>query len=430
MLYQLSRVVEGFLDRVEIVVADNASTDETKGVVDACSLPIRYGRQSKTVGFTKNVLFATTELARGQFIWLVGDDDLILPDALKNIFDSFAQAPNVDYHYLNFGWINISKRDEVINEQLGYPKSEQLHNLQFNEKSWQFLNSIESLTTLSSKNISAAFSGIFCFVCRRKLFTEGKDNLWPSDSLDGSSVNISDCFPHAMLTLAPLSGKPVAFISEPCLLQGINGWEWGGYAYKNMILGTYQLFNWLETSPFNKQSLAALWESYYLMAARLFARMLHEPNEHLGKDLVLKDAIPFCVTHPLFWDAFMAENKMLIHIDVDVERLATLLHQVLAEMPNAKIGLWGVAGRGAKLFRTYPEFMSNLTWITDINEADHGLSFMQSGLFISAPASIQSYPLDILVIGTRQEFINDVYEYAASAHPSITTISLAGINKP
>ena len=65
-----------------------------------------------------------------------------------------------------------------------------------------------------------------------------------------------------MLTLAPLAGEPIAYVAEPCLLQGINGWEWGGYAYKNMILGTYQLFRWLQSTVFDQNALEILWKSF------------------------------------------------------------------------------------------------------------------------------------------------------------------------
>lgn len=429
MLFQLARVVEGYLDRVEIVIADNASIDETKKVVESCPLPIQYGCQKETVGFTKNVLFATTELARGEFIWIVGDDDLIVPSALKHIFDSLARTPDVSYHYLNFGWINIAKRDEIIYGQSGYPNETQLKKLQFNETSWRLLDKIESLTQLPSDNISASFSGIFCFICRRQLFINEQITLNPTDSLDGSSTNMSDCFPHAMLTLAPLAGKPIAFVGEPCLLQGINGWEWGGYAYKNMILGTYQLFSWLQSTAFDQNALEILWKSYYSMAGRLFARMQHEPDQHKGAELILKEAIPHSTSHPQFWDSLMTEMKMLINIDNDVEALANWLRQELTHNPQAKLGLWGVAGRGTKLFRKHPNFLRNLIWITDKNELEHGLPFLQSGQSISQPESQSGMDIDILLIGTRSEFVIDVENHVCSINPLLITISVNGIKR-
>jgi glycosyltransferase involved in cell wall biosynthesis len=109
-LLSLSQHITPYLDQVEIVISDNASTDHTQDIIASSGLPITHGKQSSTVGFTKNVLSVTTELARGEFIWVVGDDDLILPSAIATILDSITKHPELDYHYLNFGWINAKKK--------------------------------------------------------------------------------------------------------------------------------------------------------------------------------------------------------------------------------------------------------------------------------------------------------------------------------
>lgn len=426
MLFQLSRLTDGMLDKLEIVVADNASSDHTRQVVEASPLPIKYGRQTATVGFTRNVLFATTELASGEFVWLVGDDDLILPDALDRIFESFEKAPEVDYHYLNFGWVNAQKRAGIIHQQGGRPDPALLKRLQFNQSQWQLLDQIEDLSLLDSDNVSAAFSGIFCFVVKRRYFVAGKLIVSPSDSLDGSSTNMSDCFPHAMMTLAPLAGKPVAYVGAPCLLQGINGWEWGSYAYKNMILGTYQLFDWLETTAFGSASLQRLWQSYFQMAGRLFLRMQESPEEHLGMELVLEKAIPCCAASQVFWDAFRAESRMFSELKIETALLADLLKQTLAAKPGARVGLWGVAGRGTQLIKHYPEFARQLVWVTDKSSEFRDLSFLDTGLTIMPPETLASETLDILIIATRRDFIDEVKTFAAAHQPVLETVSLNG----
>lgn len=412
MLYQLSQLTDAFTDRLEIVVADNASEDHTRQVVENSPLQIRYGRQATTVGFTKNVLFATTELATGDYVWLVGDDDLILPDALTEIFTSLDKAPDVDYHYLNFGWVNGSKRHELIHEHGGLPDASLLSKLQFSQCGWHRLDRIEELTALPSDNVSAAFSGIFCFIARRRLFIEGKPLLSPSDSLDGSSTNMSDCFPHAMLTLPAMADKPVAFIGTPCLMQGINAWEWGAYAYKNMIFGSYQLFQWLERTAFGQDAMERLWQSYYQMAGRLFFRMQYSPDEHKGFDIVSEEAIPFCSKQEVFWQSFMTESRLFYQTELEASQLAGLVREKLSNQPELKLGLWGISGRGHRLVKDHPDISKNLVWITDKDTNLHDVQLDGTALSISPPHTITHNAFDILIIATRKDFVNDVISYA------------------
>jgi abequosyltransferase len=70
--------------RVELIVSDNASPDETPEVVRNLverGLQVRYLRNETNVGADANFL-QCFELARGKYVWLVGDDDIILPGGI------------------------------------------------------------------------------------------------------------------------------------------------------------------------------------------------------------------------------------------------------------------------------------------------------------------------------------------------------------
>ena len=198
--------------------------------------------------------------------------------------------------------------------------SPMLKRLQCMDTDWKRLSRLEDLAFLPADNPSALFSGIFCFVTRRQYYIDAVSVLQPSNSLDGSSTVIADCFPHAMLSLPRVAGKPIAYIGEPCLMQGISGWEWGAYAYKNMIFGTHQFFEWLEQTTFASDAMQHLWNSYYHMAGRLYFRMLHYREEHKGLDIVLKKAIPSSAGHVIFWDAFMEESHTCISTRIMMPR--------------------------------------------------------------------------------------------------------------
>jgi glycosyltransferase involved in cell wall biosynthesis len=64
--------------RVELIVSDNASTDNTPAVVEAYrqqGLPIRYLRNQANHGPDFNIL-QCYEQAAGRYVWIFGDDDL------------------------------------------------------------------------------------------------------------------------------------------------------------------------------------------------------------------------------------------------------------------------------------------------------------------------------------------------------------------
>ena len=75
--------------RVEFMIADNASADETPSLVQDFvnrGLSVRYIRNTENVGADANFL-QCFEQARGKYVWLFSDDDLIVPGGLARILD-------------------------------------------------------------------------------------------------------------------------------------------------------------------------------------------------------------------------------------------------------------------------------------------------------------------------------------------------------
>jgi O-antigen biosynthesis alpha-1,3-abequosyltransferase len=84
-------------DDIEIVVSDNASTDETREVVRSFEqrLPhLRYFRCDENVNFDRNFL-KVVELATGEYCWVFGDDDAVRPGAVQAVMDALAEGHDV-----------------------------------------------------------------------------------------------------------------------------------------------------------------------------------------------------------------------------------------------------------------------------------------------------------------------------------------------
>lgn len=79
----------------EVIVVDDCSTDGTEAAVRAfADERIRYVRNEINLGFTRN-LARSAELARGKYLYLLGNDDVLSPIALERTKAAFELDPEV-----------------------------------------------------------------------------------------------------------------------------------------------------------------------------------------------------------------------------------------------------------------------------------------------------------------------------------------------
>lgn len=106
MLTRLSAHTEIIEDWVEVVVSDNASTDNTPDVVTAFSertgKAVRFGRNASNVGIDGNI-HAVSRLATGRYLLLMSDDDLLLPGALSRLRELVRTTPDLLFCFVNGG---------------------------------------------------------------------------------------------------------------------------------------------------------------------------------------------------------------------------------------------------------------------------------------------------------------------------------------
>lgn len=82
---------------VEVVVSDDASTDDTATVIDSFRprLPqLIYERVDPPLRYDRNLLHVVSR-ARGQYCWLFGDDDRLEPGGLAALLDALKKDPDL-----------------------------------------------------------------------------------------------------------------------------------------------------------------------------------------------------------------------------------------------------------------------------------------------------------------------------------------------
>lgn len=81
-------------DGVEVIVLDGASTDATPEIVQSLqqSFPmLRYERRETNGGVDRDY-DAAVSLARGEYCWLMSDDDVLKPDAIRKVLELISRG--------------------------------------------------------------------------------------------------------------------------------------------------------------------------------------------------------------------------------------------------------------------------------------------------------------------------------------------------
>ena len=94
---------DGVEDLVEVVVSDNASSDDTIAVLEEFSLtlPMRHVVQAENIGADRN-FDAVIAFAQGEYCWLLGSDDVVESNTLRKMI-ALLQTQQTDI--LHFGYV-------------------------------------------------------------------------------------------------------------------------------------------------------------------------------------------------------------------------------------------------------------------------------------------------------------------------------------
>ncbi|CBM10223.1 putative glycosyltransferase [Ralstonia solanacearum PSI07] len=202
---------------VEIVVCDNASTDRTPEVVTPyLSRPdFRYVRNEKNVGMLGN-LRETAHAARGEYLWILGDDDLVLPDAIEKLLQTLHDHPGLALVYLNYAYTRVADAEAVtdLDAFLGEgtpivaPGPDQT-------------GTVRDICARSEN----FFTAIYCLVFRRdhglRAYTQNTEGP--------PFTTLLTCIPTTYYVLNTMMDEPACWLGEPQVLVNMNV-SWLKYA--------------------------------------------------------------------------------------------------------------------------------------------------------------------------------------------------------
>lgn len=213
----LLKQTAAYRDVIEVVVCDNTSTDNTSKVVEPYlgESGFCYIRNSENVGMLGN-LKITAQHAQGQYVWILGDDDLLCHGTVEKVMKAILEHPDVSLVYLNYAYTNIADAEKVgdIEQFLrsGIPIRQPCPDL---------FAPISTLSTLAEN----FFTAIYCLVYRR-------DHALRAYSQNTSGRPFSTmltCIPTSHYVCQHMMNEAGYWIGKPGLVVNMNV-SWGRYA--------------------------------------------------------------------------------------------------------------------------------------------------------------------------------------------------------
>ncbi|MEW6558406.1 MAG: glycosyltransferase family 2 protein [Elusimicrobiota bacterium] len=127
----LRKILESIVSQIannaiEVIISDNASTDDTKRIVGeyASQYPfIHYYCNEQNIGLDKNTLLAMN-YGKGDYIWLCSDDDVIINGTVNKVMQTIEKC-NPKFIYLNHAgftdgenWWSVLERNDDKNDTI------------------------------------------------------------------------------------------------------------------------------------------------------------------------------------------------------------------------------------------------------------------------------------------------------------------------
>lgn len=117
LAHSLPRILElarPYRDVIEVLVCDNAATDNTPAVVAkiAETETFAYHRNAQNVGMLGN-MGVTARHASGEYVWLVGDDDILVEGVIENVLEGILDHPDAELVYLNYAVTEFDEPDKL-----------------------------------------------------------------------------------------------------------------------------------------------------------------------------------------------------------------------------------------------------------------------------------------------------------------------------
>lgn len=249
-LKKIMELVEPYSDIIEVIVCDNASPDKTPDVVQPfLSFPhFRYYRNAKNVGMLGN-LRMTVHHAQGQYVWMIGDDDIVTFGTIERILQAIGLHPEIELLYLNYGYTRESP-PENINDIEGFISS----SIPVSEPSEDLFAPIKYIAVKNENFFTAIYACIFRREHAVKAYSQNTHGRPFSTMLT--------CIPTSYYVCNNMFELPGYWIGTPSVIVNLNV-SWMKYATLWILERFPELFDVAEANGASMQGIDKWREDFY-----------------------------------------------------------------------------------------------------------------------------------------------------------------------
>lgn len=211
--------------KFQVCVSDNCSTDNTEDVVRTAqsAIDIKYHKNDRNLGHARNFLNVIS-MASGEFIWLIGDDDLLMPYAIEELHRLIGGHPNVDFFYVNSFHLNTEYLEQ-------FPAPFDTENLPKNMapfSKWTVAGEMPFFQLIDPRISFDFLGGMFLSVFRREKWILNTNVLDEKALNDGRTFSHFDnTFPHVKIFANAFATSRAYFNAVPLnvCLTGAREWS-------------------------------------------------------------------------------------------------------------------------------------------------------------------------------------------------------------
>lgn len=212
----LDSIVPQLSTDIELVIVDGASTDDTAKVLSRYltgNLPIRYIKETINSGvdidYDKTVLYA-----RGEYCWLMTDDDLLHPDAVQQVLTALEKQHDLIV-------VNAEVRNADLSECL------ERRRLPFIEDQYYNANNSEQFFTDTLKYLS--FIG--CVVIRREQWIARRRQPYYGSLF----IHVGVIFQHPPLNSIRVIANPLIVIRYGNAMWSMRSFEIWSFKWPRLV---------------------------------------------------------------------------------------------------------------------------------------------------------------------------------------------------
>jgi glycosyltransferase involved in cell wall biosynthesis len=199
---------------VEVIVSDNCSTDDIKGIVfktidEYPNVKIRYHRNNSNIGLARNFI-KSVDLSNSKYSWIVGSDDFFYKNTISLIIDLLNNNSDLDFFTLAFQRLNLKKTnlDEI-----------------------SFCNNLETLkvgnVTFTDELIHPKYENVYLGSMMVNIF---RTDIWKSFVIDNNKLdgftNIYNIYPHVVIFANRFLRLKALHVYSKILIVGEGVREW------------------------------------------------------------------------------------------------------------------------------------------------------------------------------------------------------------